>query len=213
MTTNVPVADGVLAPIVDVSRETLDRLGAFQSTLLKWTQRINLISRNTADQVWQRHIADSAQLFPLAGDNWRQWVDLGSGGGFPGIVIAILSVEKAPGATVHLIESDQRKCIFLKTVSRELELPVTIHHRRIDAVDPFPADIISARALASVSDLLAMARPFTNSDTRLLLMKGAGLDSELTQAEARWHIEADKIPSLTDPSARILSVWQFRERS
>ncbi len=207
------VADGVLAPIIDVSRETLDQLRDFQTLILKWTQRINLISRNTTDEIWQRHIVDSAQLFPLAGEDWRQWIDLGSGGGFPGLVIAILASEKNPNGKIHLVESDVRKCVFLEMVTRELGLPVAIHNDRIEKIDTFSADVVSARALASVSDLLEMARPFSGAETRLLLLKGSHLDSELTQADGRWHIDADKIPSLTDPSARILSVRHFRERS
>lgn len=213
MTSQAGTPVGTLAPIVDVSRETIERLLAFQALVLKWTRRINLVSRNSTDHIWHRHIADSAQLFPLAGDDWLQWVDLGSGGGFPGVIIAILAVEKKPQSMIHLVESDERKCVFLDTATRELDLPVTVHQRRIELIEQLSADIVSARALAPVSDLLEMAEPFTARHTRLLFLKGAGLDSELTRAEQRWHIEAEKIPSLTDPCARILSVRHFRKRS
>ncbi|MBY8976407.1 16S rRNA (guanine(527)-N(7))-methyltransferase RsmG [Rhodobacteraceae bacterium NNCM2] len=198
---------------MSVSRETIERLAAYEALLLRWTKRINLISRNTVEAAWQRHIVDSAQIFPLADENWRIWVDLGSGGGLPGLVVAILAKELIPEGQVHLVESDLRKSVFLETVKRELDLNVTVHQTRIEDVQPFEADIVSARALASVSRLLPLSQPFCGTDTRVLLMKGAGLDSELTEAEQHWHIEADQIPSVTDPSARILQIRQFRERA
>ncbi|MEM7668267.1 MAG: 16S rRNA (guanine(527)-N(7))-methyltransferase RsmG [Pseudomonadota bacterium] len=201
-----PLLDGV-----DVSRETFTALEQYRDLLLKWTRRINLISRSTESAIWQRHIIDSAQLFPLIPPGARIWADLGSGAGFPGLVLAVLAREHAPDARIHLIESDQRKSVFLMTAARELGLSVTVHAQRIEAMSAFPADLVTARALASVEDLLGLASPFCHAGTRLLFLKGARLESELTAARRTWHIVSAQSPSLTDPDGRILMIRQFRK--
>ena len=143
----------------DVSRETLTRLLAYQALLGRWQQRINLVGPATLDDFWARHAADSAQLLALAGDR-RIWLDLGSGGGFPGLVVAIMLAES--GGHVHLVESDGRKAAFLRTVIREVGVPASVHNRRAEelamAGEASLADVqvISARALAPLPDLLEL---------------------------------------------------------
>ena len=117
-----------------VSRETIDRLSIYANLLEKWNPRINLVSRSTLDDLWSRHIVDSAQLFELAPVTAKHWVDLGSGGGFPGLVIAILAKELRPELEVVLVESDQRKCAFLRTVSRETNCGAVVHSKRVEEI-------------------------------------------------------------------------------
>ena len=138
---------------LDVSRETIDRLSHFEQTLLKWNPKINLVSKSSLQDIWTRHIVDSAQVFLLAEDHISKeedsnWLDIGSGGGFPGLVIAILAAERATRLSVTLIESDKRKAAFLRTAARECGVRVKVISNRIEKVDPQNADFLSARALA-----------------------------------------------------------------
>ena len=151
---------------LNVSRETYDALKAYQRLLEKWTTRINLISKSTHDDVWVRHICDSAQVMALASPHARHWVDIGSGGGLPGLVVAILAKAFNPQLRVTLIESDQRKAVFVRTVVRELQLNATVQAKRIEAVGPLKADVISARALADLNDLLRLTHPFMSQNTQ-----------------------------------------------
>lgn len=196
---------------LDVSRETFQTLQDYRALLLKWTRRINLISRSTEETVWDRHILDSAQLFPMIEPRARIWLDFGSGAGLPSIVLAILSREHRPDAEIHMFESDERKSVFLLTAIRELRLRATVHTARIEAVEAFPADLITARALAPVNRLLALASPFCHAGTHLLFLKGARLESELTVARRDWHIEAKQAPSHTDTDGRVLWIRKFRK--
>ena len=186
-----------------VSRETLDRLRAYADLLLVWNKKINLVAKSTEAELWHRHLLDSAQLFPLIPKTTRTLVDLGSGAGFPGLVLATMG---APG--VHLIESDQRKCAFLREAARVAGAPVTIHARRIEDIAPFPVDVITARALAPVADLLDLAEPFTQKATRFLFLKGQNVEVELTDAHKRWRISVDQTPSLTDSHAAVLCIQE-----
>ena len=199
----------------DVSRETLTRLLAYQALLGRWQQRINLVGPATLDDFWARHAADSAQLLALAGDR-RIWLDLGSGGGFPGLVLAIMLTES--GGHVHLVESDGRKAAFLRTVIREVGVPASVHNRRAEelamAGEAFLADVqvISARALAPLPDLLELVAPFFNSSTIALLHKGASWQDELTRAEQCWNIDAELLLSRTHDAARILHLRHLSRR-
>jgi 16S rRNA (guanine527-N7)-methyltransferase len=188
------------------SPATLDRLAAFEALARRWTARINLVAPSTVPDLWTRHIADSAQLWPLAPASARSWVDLGSGGGFPGVVIAILAAE-AGGPRVTLIESDQRKCAFLRTAARELGLSVTILDERAEAAAPQAADVVSARALASLSALLSLIARHLAPGGTALLPKGRDVAAEIEAARSSgWRFEVEALPSATDPSARILRV-------
>ena len=193
--------------LVSVSRETLDRLDRFVGLLMAWQQRINLIAPSTESKVWTRHIANSLQLLPLA-PNARTWADLGSGGGFPGMVIAC-ALSDIPGARVHLVESNLKKAAFLREAVRATGAAATIHASRIvDFVEKHaePVDIVTARALAPLSDLLRMAYPLLKGGAYGLFPKGQDVGSELTDAAKCWNIEVSLVPSVTDPSGRIVTV-------
>ncbi len=188
---------------VDVSRETFDALEAYAELTAKWTKRINLIAKSTIDDIWHRHIEDSVQIYSLA-PTFQRWVDIGSGGGFPAIAIAILARADAPDAEFVLIESDQRKCTFLRTVARELDLAVTVLSSRIEVADPQNADILSARALASLETLLPLAERHMKSTATALFLKGRQYQEELGTLSADWTYEFTDHPSITDPHSRIL---------
>jgi 16S rRNA (guanine527-N7)-methyltransferase len=196
----VSAPDAVLS---SVSRETRERLDIYADLLRKWQRSINLVGPRTLDDLWNRHFVDSAQLMPLIPSTARVLVDFGSGAGFPGLVLAILGVPQ-----VHLIESDQRKSTFLREVARATGTSVTVHTKRIEQVTPFPADIVSARALAPLGDLLAFAAPFIGPDSLCLFPKGQTAEDELTAASKTWNINVNRIQSVTDPGATILRVSQ-----
>lgn len=196
-----------------VSRETTDRLDRFVGLLLAWQQRINLIAPSTVPQLWIRHIADSLQLLPLA-PQARTWVDLGSGAGFPGLVIACALADTAP-ARVHLIESNSKKAAFLREAARILGVPADIHAIRIEdfVKKPVPAvDVVMARALAPLPELLAAAYPLLKTGALGLFPKGQDVGLELTAAARCWSIEAALVPSRTDPKGRIVCVKGLRPR-
>lgn len=200
--------------LTPVSRETAARLDAFVELLMKWQRAVQLVSTPSLSQLWTRHIADSLQLFDLA-PNAKVWADLGSGGGFPGLVIAIALKDRA-GARVHLIESDQRKSAFLREAARALELPAMIHVKRIETVtsDALPGlEVVTARALAPLSGLLNLAFPLLQNGAVALFMKGANLDNELTAATKSWNIHSTTVPSKTDAEGRILLVDQVFKKN
>lgn len=184
-----------------VSRETLRRLEIYAGLLEKWNRSINLVGRGTIDDLWRRHMLDSAQLFPLIPPEAQTLVDLGSGAGFPGLVLAIMGVPD-----VHLIESDKRKCAFLREVARQTGAAVTIHAARIDETPEIEADLVTARALANLPELLDLAEKFTSKHSILLFLKGRRVDEELTRARERWNMRARKIPSQTDSDGIILGL-------
>ncbi len=193
--------------LVPVSRETADLFEAYLVRLSKWQKVVNLVSPNTLPEAWTRHIADSAQLDALAPDA-RSWIDLGSGAGFPGLVIAIMRRD-TPGFTMHLVESNSRKCAFLRDVARGLNLPVIVHDGRIeDVIAGFDQkfDVVSARALASLPDLITLSSKLLTSGALGLFPKGQDVADELTQASKYWNIKASTVVSKTDPKARIVLV-------
>lgn len=192
------------------SPEVLDRLKTYAGLLAKWQKAINLVAPNTLADIWGRHFLDSAQLLPLAPAGTERWLDLGSGGGFPGLVLAALGV---PG--VHLVESDQRKAAFLREAARAMGVPATVHVGRIEAVDAAALhramggapQVISARALAPLVELLPLAHRLAGPDSLYLFPKGRQAEDELTAARRYWTIAAvDMLPSQTDPAARILRI-------
>jgi 16S rRNA (guanine527-N7)-methyltransferase len=204
--------DQALAPF-HVSRETSQRLSRFVELLLERQRHTNLIASSTIPHVWTRHVADSLQLLPLVPQS-RRFADLGSGGGFPGMVLACALVE-TPGAHVHLIESIGKKAAFLRDAVREISVPATIHHGRIEDVAPRLAgeiDIVTARALAPLNELLTMIIPFLERGAQALLLKGQDIDAELTQAAKYWSIEYTAVPSQTSPTGRIMIVRRLERR-
>lgn len=196
-----------------VSRETLARLDRFVATLLTWQRRINLIAPTTIPQLWTRHVADSLQLVGLA-PGARVWADLGSGGGFPGLVVACALAE-VPEARVHLIESNGKKAAFLREAMRLAGAPAIVHHGRIEQVIAAigeKIDVVTARALAPLTELLALSEPVLKTGAQALFPKGQDVEAELTQASKYWNIEAVLIPSRTDPRARIVAVRRAQRR-
>ncbi len=190
---------------VSVSRETIERLEAFAELTRKWTIKINLISKSTIPDVWNRHIIDSAQVFQYANQP-KNWVDIGSGGGFPGIVLAIMAKELSPETKFTFIESDARKCTFLRTAIREQELNAYVITQRIENTEPQGADVVSARALGSIPDLLPHLERHLIPTGTALLMKGRTYAAELDAVGDDWDFDLAEYPSITDPDSRILSL-------
>jgi 16S rRNA (guanine527-N7)-methyltransferase len=189
----------------DVSRETFERLEIFAALLKKWNTSINLVSRSSLNNLWTRHIADSVQVYHLA-DPARTWVDIGSGGGLPGAIIAILAMELNPGTKITLIESDKRKSVFLRTVARETGAGFSVLADRIEKVAPQKADVISARAVADLSMLLGFYERHANEHGTALFPKGISWKKEVDAARQEWDMDIDAIPSLTEPGAVILKI-------
>jgi 16S rRNA (guanine527-N7)-methyltransferase len=199
--------------LVPVSRETLARLDRFVATLLMWQRRINLIAPATIPEIWTRHVADSLQLLPLALDA-RIWLDLGSGGGFPGLAIAC-AIADTPGARVHLVESNGKKAAFLREAVRVTGAPAIVHQARIEQMGPAldeRVDVVTARALAPLADLLGLAQPWMKKGAQGLFPKGQDVGGELTDASKYWSIEAVLVPSKTDPHGRIVQVERADRR-
>jgi 16S rRNA (guanine527-N7)-methyltransferase len=184
------------------------RLDIYAELLRKWQMKINLVGPATLPELWVRHFEDSLQLLPIAGA-WTHWVDLGSGGGFPGLVIALAS--NGQGRTVHLVESDRRKAAFLREVSRETQTKVEIHIDRIESVLPklvsrVHVDVVSARALAPMRDLIEYARPALEKGAVGLFLKGKALPSELTKLAPGASLDLTLVDSRTDSNAKIVVV-------
>ena len=193
-----------------VSRETFDRLGRFVGLLEKWNPKINLVSAATLPDAWSRHILDSLQVFDIAAATEGHWADLGTGGGFPGLVVAILAHDEAPGLGVTLVESDQRKAAFLAAVLRETGVAARILAERIEAAPPLAADILSARALAPLDRLLSHADRHLAPNGRAIFPKGQSAESEVAQALASWRFRLQKHPSRTDSQAVILQIEDIK---
>ena len=190
------------AAATGVSRETLDRLTAYADLLAKWQAKINLVGPATLPDLWRRHMLDSAQLATLIEPaKPRRWVDLGSGAGFPGLVLAIMGVGE-----VHLVESDQRKCAFLREAARITGTDVKIHALRIETLAPLEADVITARALAPLEKLLDWAAPHRTTHTIHLIPKGKEAEAELTRAAQRYTLDVKRHESRTDNSATIFQI-------
>ena len=198
-----PLGPQGFAEIISVSHETLARLEAYAELLTRWSARINLIGRDTIADLWRRHILDSAQLRAFVPDRARNMIDLGSGAGLPGLVLAILG---APG--VELVEADSRKCAFLREAARITEAPVTLRPCRIEAVSPHPVDFVTARACAPLDRLLGLAEPFLAPDSECLFLKGERVGEELTLARKRWTMTPSLHQSRSDPRGVVLRLQQ-----
>lgn len=190
---------------VDVSRETLDRLDAYMHLLVKWSDRINLVASSTLDDAWTRHIADSAQVLNSISGDIETWVDLGSGAGFPGMVVAALR----PELRVTLIESDQRKAAFLRAVIRETGIGAEVLNERIEHAPPQNADVVSARALAPLIRLLRYASRHLNPQGAAIFLKGHQVQPEVEAALESWRFHCDTSPSRTQPGAVLLKLTEI----
>lgn len=204
----------------NVSRETVAKLVTYADLLKHWQKTINLVAPGTLDAVWHRHMSDSAQLLALAPPGAKTWLDLGSGAGFPGLVLAILLSER-PGVRVTLVESDTRKAAFLREVARQVGLGpsgaapvVDICHARIELASTQgrvgPVDVVTARALAPLPKLLGLCQPFCGPQTVALLLKGREAEREVDEARASWRFESQLVPSLTDADARIAVITKLQ---
>jgi 16S rRNA (guanine527-N7)-methyltransferase len=189
---------------IDVSRETYPGLQSFAALVLRWNPRINLVARADEPVIWERHIADSLQLIPLMEPRPDRAIDVGSGAGFPGLVLAL-----ATGVPFDLIEADQRKAAFLREAVRVTGVPAKVHAARIEAVRLPPASLITARAVAPLTKLLGMAAPLLTRGGMCLFPKGAKAEAELTHAATQWHMQVDRIPSRTSPDACILRITEL----
>ncbi len=197
----------------EISPQVLDRLDRFAAALVQWQATTNLVAPSTLPELWTRHIADSLQLVPLAPDV-RHWVDLGSGGGFPGLVVAC-ALADTDGASVHLVESNLKKAAFLREAARLTGAPARVHAARIeDVVDRFAdsVEIVTARALAPLEKLVESAYPLLTSGAQALFLKGRDVEAELTAASKYWTIDAELIPSVTDSAGRIVRVRSVERR-
>jgi 16S rRNA (guanine527-N7)-methyltransferase len=184
-----------------------DRLRQFAGLLLRWNATLNLIAARDAGVVWDRHIADSLQLVPLMPAGVARAIDLGTGGGFPGLVLAI-----ATGVAFDLVESDRRKASFLRTAILQTGAPATVHNCRIEDATVAPAPLVTARALAPLPRLLPLAARFLADGGVCLLLKGAKVEDELAAAEPDWTMTADRVPSRTSPDGVVLRVTGLRRR-
>ena len=193
----------------DVSEQTFEKLGIYHDLLLKWQKSINLVSQNTLAESWHRHFADSAQLSALLSSKHKVVADLGCGAGFPGLVLAIMH----PEINMNLIESDERKCLFMRTVSRETDTDVAIHNMRIeDATNRIIPDLIIARALANLGSLLDYARPWLErkDDVECLFLKGAQAEKEVENARSSYVFDVERHVSKTSEDASVLHLKDIR---
>jgi 16S rRNA (guanine527-N7)-methyltransferase len=192
--------------LVPVSHETATRLDLFVNIFLRWQKAVQLVAPSTLGKLWTRHIADSLQLLEHAPDA-RIWADLGTGGGFPGSIIAI-ALAGRDDATVHLIESDSRKAAFIREAARLTQSPAKVHNGRVESVAKQigRVDVVTARALAPMPKLLDLAEPFFHSKARGIFLKGQDVDSELTEAAKYRRIQSTVLPSRTDPGGKVVII-------
>ena len=191
-----------------VSRETLARLKAYADVLADWNARHNLVAKSTLPDLWSRHFWDSAQLAPLIPPEARSLADLGSGAGFPGLVLAVMR----PDLAVTLHEATTKKCAFLQLAADRMGVAVAIQNARLEDLPPNQFDVVTARALAPLPQLLGYAQKFAGPNSVCLFLKGQNVGAELTEAHKYWNIKASQVPSQTDPSAAIVVVRELGPR-
>jgi 16S rRNA (guanine527-N7)-methyltransferase len=203
----MPLTPEDFAATCNVSRETLGRLRRYAETLGKWQRSINLVAAESLSDLWRRHMLDSGQLLQHVPAGAESLADMGSGAGFPGLVLAILGFPH-----VHLIEADTRKCVFLAEAVRAVGLTpgknLTIHRARLEDLADLKVDVVTARACAPLAQLLAYAKPFLKPESVCIFLKGARTEEELTEAAKTWRMGVERIPSLSDPSGTILRMRQ-----
>ncbi|MGF1453977.1 MAG: 16S rRNA (guanine(527)-N(7))-methyltransferase RsmG [Alphaproteobacteria bacterium] len=207
-----PAERDALARAGLVSRETLDALQIYADRLVQWQARINLVGPKTVPLLWTRHILDSAQLWPFLAEGSRPILDIGSGAGFPGIVLGIASAAQG-GPEIHCVESDGRKAAFLTDIISRTGAKARVHHARVEALTPWSCGAVTARACAPVAQLLTYGAPFLGVGDSLILLKGRQADVELTQARESWTFTVESHDSVTDPTGRILVLSTIAPRS
>lgn len=191
---------------LDVSRETIERLDTYAGLVEKWNPAINLISKSSLEHLWTRHFRDSAQVLGLSGISSGLWADFGSGGGFPGLVVAILCAEQAPDIKFLCVESDVRKATFLRAVIRDTKIDASVVSERIESLPALGAEVISARALGSLDKLLCYAQPHLSKTGRCLFLKGVSVEEERGEALEKWRFSCEDYKSETDQESVILKI-------
>ena len=209
---NEAAAKARIEELTDVSRETIARLEAYADLLDRWNPKINLVSKSTLKEKWVRHFLDSAQIWPHIPADARILTDIGSGAGFAGLVLAVIAAEKSPDMKVYLVESDARKCAFMRNVARELGIAPEIHTSRIEQVEIQRADVLTARALASLDQLLQFSAHILCENGLCLFLKGQGCDSEVIDARESWDFEAELIKSETHDHGVIAKLTGIKAR-
>lgn len=190
----------------NVSRETMVHLEAYSDLLMKWQKRINLVGTDTLKDMWRRHFYDSAQLFDRVKNIDGPVADIGSGAGFPGLVLAIMGINN-----ISLIESNNKKCSFLREVARNTDTKIDVLSQRIEAISPHPLfDIVIARALAPMDKLLEWSYPLMSDSGQCLFLKGENYEQELTQCQKKWSISTEIHKSLTNPGGVILEIGKIK---
>jgi 16S rRNA (guanine527-N7)-methyltransferase len=190
------------------SDQQMADLDAYLEQLSDWNQRMNLVGPSALTEFWGRHAFDSAQLLASAPDA-RVWADIGAGAGFPGLVLAIL-LKGQPGATIHLIESMAKRCLFLRAVSTDLNLPTQVHNARAENVHLSPVEVVTARACAPLPRLLQYAQPILRGKTVALFLKGREVEAEISEARKSWAFDAELIPSESASDGQILKLQRLR---
>ncbi|MBV8548272.1 MAG: 16S rRNA (guanine(527)-N(7))-methyltransferase RsmG [Alphaproteobacteria bacterium] len=188
-----------------VSRETVEKLDAYACLLREWNEKFNLIAPSTVEHIWTRHFMDSAQLYNLIDNKDAVLADMGSGAGFPGMVLAIMGCPN-----VHLIESIGKKAQFLNEVVRQIAPHVVVHHDRVENIKDFKADIVTARAMSSLNDLFGLAHRILKPQGKCVFLKGRNAELELTESKKYWTFSLDKKPSVSDPSGVILTIGNLK---
>lgn len=196
--------------LLDVSRETHERLSHFVDLVIKWNRSINLVAPSTIDAIWNRHIHDSAQLLDYRKFDHGQWVDFGSGGGLPALVLAILAKEKYPKLEFNLVESDQRKAVFLNQAIRETGLSAKVFPTRTELLHPFGSNVVSARAVAALDVLCGWASRHLADGGRAIFPKGAKFSDEIATARQNWTFDLLEVPSVTEANAKVLILENIR---
>ena len=196
--------------LTSASREALEKLDRYVEILVEWNQKFNLVAPSTLPHIWSRHFLDSAQLLPLIKSYSPNLslADLGSGAGFPGLILNILGIAKT-----HLIESTGKKADFLQTVISELKLDAIVHKCRIEDLEEFRVDIITARALAPLKELLPLVAPLIHKNSLCLFLKGKTVDLELTEAKKYWMFDCEKTQSLSDASGSVLAIRNLKNNA
>ena len=198
-----------MSAMSNVSRETQLRLERYAETLRKWNPKINLVSKSTLDDLWERHFEDSLQLVSHIKPDTGHLVDMGSGGGFPGLVVGLVAAETGNPSRTTLIESDQRKSAFLRTVLRETESKATILTERIEEAPPQNAEVLTARALADLSKLLSFSERHLAANGTALFLKGKNWREEIKTAQETWHFQWNAVESKTNPEAVLLEIGEI----
>jgi 16S rRNA (guanine527-N7)-methyltransferase len=206
--TTPPLTSAEVQSFLNLDAAVVAKLERYVAMLVAWQERLNLVARSTLADPWRRHVLDSAQLYGLVPAGARTLVDLGSGAGFPGLVLAMMGVPE-----VTLVEARQKKCRFLEAVAAATDTPVTVKAMRAEALSGPPVDVVTARALAPLDELLALSSHLLGPSTTCLFLKGERVEGELTEARARWMMTVAKHPSLSHADGVLLEIRDVHARA